>query len=58
MASPADLFRAMADRIDGVKPEEFAGAVLIVPPVVDGIQGLPEPIEVLTVEAVPNPDHF
>jgi hypothetical protein len=57
MPTPADLFRAMADRIDLVKPEEFAGAVLIVPPTVD-IQGLPEPIEVLVVEAVPNPDHF
>lgn len=57
MSSPADLFRAMADRIEAMKPDEFAGAILIVPPETDA-QDLPGPIEVLTIEAQPDIAHF
>ena len=32
MSDPADQFTAMAERIARIKPEEFAGAVVIVPP--------------------------
>jgi len=57
MASPADLFRAMADRIEGVKPDEFSGAVLIVPPLDENGQ-LAGTIEVLTIEGTPSAEHF
>lgn len=57
MQSPADLFRAMASRIEAMKPEEFAGAILIVPPDTDA-QDLPGAIEVLTIEAQPDIGHF
>lgn len=33
----SDLFRDMADRIERNKPEDFAGAILIVPPTGDAI---------------------
>lgn len=56
MAAPAELFEAMAERIRAMKPEEFAGAILIVPPASQ--VGAGEPIEVLTVEGSPNEDHF
>jgi len=57
VARPADLFRAMADRIEGVKPDEFSGAVLIVPPLDENGQ-ITGAIEVLTIEGVPSAEHF
>jgi hypothetical protein len=56
MSIEAELFRAMADRIEAINETEFSGAILIVPPTVQGIDATP--IEVLTVEGTPNPDHF
>lgn len=48
-SSPAELFRAMAERIERNDPAEFAGAILIVPPPNrDGRED--EPIEVLFVD--------
>ena len=40
---PADVFRAMAERIARNKSEEFAGALLVVPPKAE------DPIEILLV---------
>lgn len=49
MADPAELFRAMADRIGRNDPAEFAGAILIVPPdSADGRGG--EAIELLLID--------
>lgn len=56
MPTPAEMFREMADRIDLMNPNEFAGAVLIVPPTVSGVKS--DPIAVFTVEGVPAIDHF
>lgn len=42
-AEPAEFFRSMADRIDRNKPEEFSGALLVVPP------GADKPIEILLI---------
>lgn len=52
----AELFRAMAARIDAIDETEFSGAILIVPPSVPNMEV--KPIEVLTVEGAPNLDHF
>lgn len=52
----AEMFRAMAARIEAIDETEFSGAILIVPPTVQGIEA--RPIEVLTVEGTPNLDHF
>ena len=56
MADPAEMFDEMAARIRAINPQEFAGAVLIVPPAVNGIAS--EPIVVLTQEATPSLEHF
>lgn len=61
MPTPADLFRAMADRIEAMKPEEFAGAILIVPPdPPPELQGSfrNDPVSVLSIEDRPSLDHF
>jgi hypothetical protein len=57
VASPADLFQIMAARIERVRPEEFSGAVLIVPPL-DENGELTGVIEVLTIEGMPSAEHF
>ncbi len=56
MPTPAEMFRDMAARIELMNPDEFAGAVLIVPPTVSGVKS--DPIAVFTVEGVPAIDHF
>jgi hypothetical protein len=43
MNEPSEHFRAMAERIERNAPEEFAGALLVVPP------GAEEPIAILLV---------
>lgn len=43
MNNPAEFVRAMAERIERNAPEEFAGALLVVPP------GADEPIAILLV---------
>jgi hypothetical protein len=49
VTTPADVFRAMAARIDRNDPAEFAGAILIVPPPSsDGRGG--DPIEILLID--------
>lgn len=54
---PADLFREMADRIERNDPAEFAGAILVVPPVpISG--GEWEPIEMLLVNPRREEWHF
>lgn len=55
-ASPAELFRAMAERIDRNTAEEFAGAILIVPPV--GADGEIDATEVLLINPDPNEAYF
>lgn len=47
----------MADRIENVKPEEFSGAVLILPPLGENGQ-ITEAIAVLTIEGTPSAEHF
>lgn len=53
---PSDLFAEMADRIRAIKPGEFAGAILIIPP---AMQQFPaEAIELLMVSPSPDLAHF
>lgn len=47
--NPAELLRAMADRVEKNDPEDFAGCMVIVPPdSPDGMGG--EPVEILLID--------
>ena len=55
--TPADLFREMAARIERNAPEEFAGAIMLVPPPSnDGRNGAP--VEILLIDPNQDPRHF
>lgn len=49
MSEVGDLFRAMAERIERNPENEFAGAILIVPPIDPGSGKKLEPIEYLAI---------
>lgn len=53
---PADLFRAMADRIERNDPEEFSGAILIVPP--PSQDNPADPVEILIIDPHHDEGHF
>ncbi len=48
MSDISDVFRRMAERIEGIDPKEFGGAVLIVPP--PDASGMQRPIEILLID--------
>ena len=54
---PADLFRAMADRIERNDPEEFGGAILLVPPPSQEGRDV-EPVVILLVDPNQDQRHF
>jgi len=54
---PAQLFRDMAARIERNEPEEFAGAILIVPPPGEDDQPA-EAIEILVIDPARGEAHF
>lgn len=54
---PADLFREMAERIERNDPAEFAGAILVVPPLPEN-RGEWEPIEILLINPNRDEPHF
>ena len=56
-ADPAQLFRQMAERIERNDTEEFAGAILIVPPPSDDGQN-GEVVEVLFIDPRRDPVNF
>ena len=50
MPGPAEMLRAMAERIDRNDPDDFAGCILIIPP--EGEAGVDpgEPLEILMLD--------
>jgi hypothetical protein len=57
MSAPAELLRAMAARIERNSEDEFAGCIVVLPPVMlDGRGG--EPIEILLIDPTRNARNF
>lgn len=57
MSAPAELLRAMADRIDRNAEDEFAGCIVVIPPPTpDGRSG--ETLEIVMIDPQRDPANF
>lgn len=59
MPTPAEILRAMADRVERNDPEEFAGCLIVIPPEGRDAGVEPgEPIELLLIDPAQDLGHF